>query len=50
MKKVYISPEIEVVQLKIHGMLAASPPLYGGEGGAPSLAPDEEEMQQLLFN
>lgn len=50
MKKNYIAPEIEVVQLKIHGMLAASPPLYGGEGGAPSLDPDAEEMRQLLFD
>ena len=40
MKKEYIKPQIEVVQLRIHGMLAASPPGpsgWGGEVGSPEL-------------
>lgn len=31
MKKTYFSPEVEIVDLKIEGMLCASVP--GGEGG-----------------
>jgi hypothetical protein len=38
MKKEYIKPQVEVVKLEIHHMLAASPPSgWGGEVGAPEL-------------
>jgi hypothetical protein len=41
MKKEYITPEIETIQLKIHGMLAASPPPgWNGEVGAPEFDSD----------
>lgn len=35
MKKEYIKPQVEVVKLEIHHMLAASPPDWNGEVGAP---------------
>lgn len=35
MKKQYIKPQIEVVKLEIHHMLAASPPGWDKEVGAP---------------
>ena len=37
MKKEYIKPQVEVVKLEIHHMLAASPPGWSGEAGAPEL-------------
>lgn len=41
MKKQYITPEIETIQLKIHGMLAASPPPgWIGEMDAPQIDVD----------
>ena len=35
MKKEYIMPQVEVVKLEIHHMLAASPPGWNNEVGAP---------------
>ena len=35
MKKEYIKPQVEVVKLEIHHMLAASPPGWNNEVGAP---------------
>ena len=35
MKKEYIMPQVEVVKLEIHHMLAASPPDWNGEVGVP---------------
>lgn len=43
MKKQYIKPQMEVVELEIHHMLAASPPGYKGEFGAPEFTLDDEE-------
>ena len=34
MKKQYHQPQMEVIQLKVHHMLAASPSGWGGELGA----------------
>ena len=34
MKKQYHKPQIEVIRLEIHHMLAASPPGWNGEVGA----------------
>ena len=31
MKKEYIAPETQTIELEIHGMLAASPPGWSGE-------------------
>ena len=33
-KQEYITPEIQTIEIEIHGMLAASPPGWGGEGGS----------------
>ena len=43
MKKQYIKPQMEVVELEIHHMLAASPAGWNGEVGAPDLDFDDEE-------
>ena len=46
MKKQYIKPQVEIVRLDIHHMLAASPPGYGGEGGSRELRfPDDWEWE-----
>lgn len=37
MKKEYIKPQVEVVKLEIHHMLAASPPGWNNEVGANGL-------------
>ena len=37
MKKEYLKPQVEVVKLEIHHILAASPPGWSGEAGAPEL-------------
>ena len=42
MKKEYIKPQVEVVKLEIHHMLAASPPGWDGELGAPEFVYDDE--------
>lgn len=42
MKKQYMKPQMEVVQLDIHHMLAASPPGWNNELGAPSYDLDLE--------
>ena len=34
MKKEYMKPQVEVVKLEIHHMLAASPPDWDGEVGS----------------
>ena len=34
MKKEYMKPQVEVVRLEIHHMLAASPPDWDGEVGS----------------
>ncbi len=34
MKKEYMKPQVEVVKLEIHHMLAASPPGWSGEAGS----------------
>ena len=34
MKKEYMKPQVEVVKLEIHHMLAASPPGWSGEVGS----------------
>lgn len=34
MKKEYMKPQVEVVKLEIHHMLAASPPGWSGETGS----------------
>ena len=50
MKKQYMKPQMEVVELEIHHMLAASPPGWNGEGGAPEFNNnDMQEMLTLLF-
>ena len=50
MKKQYMKPQMEVVELEIHHMLAASPPGWNGEVGAPEFNCDDmQEMQNLLF-
>lgn len=44
MKKQYNKPQIEVIKLDIHHMLAASPPPgWGGEVGAPEFVYDDED-------
>ncbi len=43
MKKEYKEPQVCIVTLKIHGMLASSPPGYGGEAGARPYYMDEEQ-------
>ena len=43
MKKQYIKPQMKVVELEIHHMLAASPAGWNGEVGAPDLDFDDEE-------
>ena len=40
-----MKPQVEVVKLEIHHMLAASPPGWNNEVGAPEFL----EIQQLLF-
>ena len=50
MKKQYMKPQMEVVELEIHHMLAASPAGWNGEVGAPEFNSDDmQEMQNLLF-
>jgi len=52
MKKVYIAPKIEVVQLAYHGMLAASPPAWNGEIQAPLMefeTPEEMTSVPTFF-
>ena len=43
MKKQYMKPQMEVVELEIHHMLAASPPGWNGEVGAPAFDFDDSE-------
>ena len=43
MKKQYMKPQMEVVKLEIHHMLAASPPGWDKEIGAPGFD-DEDEL------
>ena len=43
MKKQYNKPSMEVVKLEIHHMLAASPPEWNGEVGAPEFGFDDED-------
>ena len=38
-----MKPQVEVVKLEIHHMLAASPPGYSGEGGAPEFDWDDAD-------
>ncbi len=37
----YQKPETNIIEIEIHGMLAASPPGFGGEGGS-------RELEDLL--
>jgi hypothetical protein len=52
MKKEYIAPETITVQLDIHGMLAASPPTWGGELNSRELdglfVEDDFGLEQLI--
>ena len=47
MKKEYMKPQVEVVKLEIHHMLAASPPGWSGEAGAPAGLFEGEEWDAL---
>ena len=47
MKKQYNKPQMEVIKLDIHHMLAASPPGWGGELGAPEFVYDDEDVIQV---
>ena len=43
MKKQYMKPQMEVVELEIHHMLAASPPGWDGDLGAPEFVYEDED-------
>ena len=43
MKKQYMKPQMEVVELEIHHMLAASPPGWSGELQAPGIRWDDDD-------
>ena len=45
MKKEYTKPQVEVVKLEIHHMLAASPPKWSGEAGASEFDLDDWERE-----
>jgi len=44
MKKIYQKPETNVIEIEIHGMLAASPPGWGGEVGSREFDWEEESL------
>jgi len=46
MKKQYQQPQIKVVRLEIHHMLAASPPGWNGEVGSPRYEPEWEDFEE----
>ncbi len=43
MKKKYIAPEMEIVNIQSPVIMAGSPPGYGGEAGAPGMDFDDED-------
>ena len=49
MKKTYMKPHTEAMEIKLHGMIATSPgdPLYGGSGSGSADAPERQEMEDL---
>lgn len=52
-KKTYIQPQMEAYEIKMHSMIAASTPGYGGPGGGSGQAPmmpDFGEDEPLNFN
>ena len=46
MKKQYQQPQIKVVRLEIHHMLAASPSEWDGELGAPGYEPEWDDFEE----
>ena len=48
MKKTYMKPQTEAMEIKLQGMIAASDPLFGGAGSGSADAPERKEMEDLL--
>ena len=50
MKKIYFSPEMEIVEIRKQQLLAGSPDLNGGdyESGDPVLSPEIYDVLQLF--
>ena len=50
MKKTYMKPQTEAMEIKLHGMIATSPgdPNYGGGGSGTPEAPMRQEIEDLL--
>ena len=47
MKKEYMKPQVEVVKLEIHHMLAASPTSWNGEVGSREFFEDDDDLDDL---
>ena len=46
-KKAYIKPQMEAVEIKMQGVIAASDPGYGGGGGGGGDAPAMPDFQDF---
>lgn len=48
MKKAYMTPQTEVIEIKLQAMIAASDPEFAGGGGGSGDAPIRELEEELL--
>jgi hypothetical protein len=50
MKKIYMKPQMEAIEIKMQSVIAASGPGYGGPGGGAGAAPFMQDWDEDLEN